>query len=50
MAKTQIYYDPNIQESVVEEDREFLEYFFDFPDQEMVELFLVHHHGCYVLN
>ena len=36
VAKTQIYYDPHIQESVVEEDREFLEYFFDFPDQEMV--------------
>lgn len=37
VAKTQIYYDPSPKESVVEEDREFLDYFFDFPDADMAD-------------
>ncbi|ETO12662.1 hypothetical protein RFI_24716, partial [Reticulomyxa filosa] len=37
VAKSQIYYDPDPRECVVEEDREFLQYFFDFPDDDTTE-------------
>mmetsp|Transcript_20397 Transcript_20397/g.36277 ORF Transcript_20397/g.36277 Transcript_20397/m.36277 type:complete len:1619 (-) Transcript_20397:363-5219(-) len=33
--RTELYYDPNIKESVVEEDRSFLQYYFMFNDNDI---------------
>jgi DNA-directed RNA polymerase II subunit RPB1 len=33
-ARTEIYYDPNPEDTVVEEDKEFVKYYFEIPDED----------------
>jgi DNA-directed RNA polymerase II subunit RPB1 len=33
-ARTEIYYDPNPEDTVVEEDKEFVKYYFEIPDDD----------------
>jgi DNA-directed RNA polymerase II subunit RPB1 len=35
IANTSIYYDPNIQETIIEEDQEWVHNYYEMPDQEI---------------